>query len=265
MYNVVDLLAFTIAISYLFAQTAAKSWWSLFLQALAIRCCFMTGLGLMASTILYNTCSSVSDANFALFAKLPATTHTLKQIDDQSVWGFWTLLYMIILGSVQLGLGELVPLNVDTDQHLSSATAEYIAFVVVRLLFVGLQVFQSFAVPFIKWVSWLIVTTHMALYGGLMGDAELLPPGETSGWAVHATSSEVEAFACGVLETHFSLSERATLDDDMLQRYAAQSCQTLKLKAIPPAVAGHAVLAALTARVPSRNMHNITANAFQMV
>ena len=261
MYNVVDLLAFTIAISYLFAQRAATSWWSVILQALAIRCCFKTGLALVGSTILYNTCSSVSDANFALFAKLPAVTHLLKHINDDSIWGFFNLLWMTALLCVQLGLGELVPLNVDTDQHLSSATAEYIAFVVVRILLIGLQFFSITNNS--DWGSWVVISTHVVFYGGLMGDVEVLPPGKASGWAVIATSSEVEAFACGLLATSLSLSELATLDDDMLQRYAAQSSKTLK--AIPPAAAGRAVLAALTARAPSRKMNNTSANAFQMV
>ncbi|KAJ1479715.1 hypothetical protein T484DRAFT_1958309 [Baffinella frigidus] len=265
MYNVVDLLTFTIVVSYLFAQRAATSWWSVFLQTLAIRCCFMTGISLVSSTVMYNASSSVSDANVALFAKLPATTHLLKHINDDSVWGFLSLLFMAVLLGMQLGLGELVPLSVDTDQHLSSATAEYIAFVVVRILLVGLQFFAVLWGKYSNWGNWVFVSTHVVLFGGLMGDAEVLPPGETSGWAVLATSSEVEAFACGLLATHLSLAERATSDDVMLQRYAAQSGQALKLKAISPAVAGHAVLAALTARAPSRKMNKISARPFQMV
>ena len=40
----------------------------------------------------------------------------------------------------QLGLGELLPLKVDTDQALNGATGEYIAFVIVRIICVGLPV-----------------------------------------------------------------------------------------------------------------------------
>jgi len=202
MYNVVDLLAFTISISFLLSAEPAVTWYALFLHSLLVVSSFQTGIGLLASTVLYNTTSCVSDANIPLFAKQTATIAQIKLVNDYSIFGFLGMIIACAWTAISLGVGEALPLAVDTSEpDFQKASVEYLAFFVARLVFV-------FAAPFgfFFYRSWghrssflvnISMTTHAAMFGGLMGDVEVLPPGEEPGWAIRASLAECDEFCCG--------------------------------------------------------------------
>lgn len=75
MYNVIDLLVLTINMSYLIAAELSavgpSSWTGVVITALMSYSATLAGVGMGLSTIIYNTASAVSDANFIVGRRHP--------------------------------------------------------------------------------------------------------------------------------------------------------------------------------------------------
>ena len=91
MYNVIDLLVFTIDMTYLITVELSGKGPSSVAALLILICIgistFKTGVAMIFSTIVYNTASAVSSQNFIVWCKLPNTTRSFKLINDLSIYG----------------------------------------------------------------------------------------------------------------------------------------------------------------------------------
>ena len=90
VYNVIDLLVLTINMAYLITADLGaigpNSWCAVVLLTMQGSAAMLSGFGMVSSTILYNTASAVSDANFVVFAKLPSTLRYMRLINDLSIF-----------------------------------------------------------------------------------------------------------------------------------------------------------------------------------
>jgi hypothetical protein len=78
MYNLLDLLAFTIAIQWLSASTTPTEPIDLIIYICAALSGVASVNGCLLSAVAYNTCSAVSPQNFHAFAKAHATLRMMK-------------------------------------------------------------------------------------------------------------------------------------------------------------------------------------------
>lgn len=187
MYNVVDLLTFTIGMQFLLEEK--KEEWSsnvfdLVIVFFAALCIVLSGVGMFASTILYNTASSVSESNFHAFCKVPATNRALMGVNDHSIWGFNSLCFCASATIMKYAFS-------DNDFSTNFDIARAVVLAPLPLYMIRLQ--------FGKALSGIVLTTHYALYTGFMGDAEVVPEGETPGWAVRWSQNDIFEFLAGVI------------------------------------------------------------------
>ena len=162
MYNVADLLTFTIGAQFILesasnyddasAREGSLTWFDPVIYFLSMSSVMMSGFGLMASTILYNTASSVHEVNFTAFAKSKATGMSMLMVNDLSIFGFVPLIFSCVFSSFKIGF-----LHNSLETPLDIAKA--IGFSAFFLMFPLLMYKQSTGVA---------LTTHYSLYGGLM-------------------------------------------------------------------------------------------------
>ena len=96
MYNMVDLLTFTIGMQFLLEEKKEmhsesgfiENYFDLIVAAIAVLSCVLSGTGMTASTIIYNSASSVHEANIQAFVKSPGVNQALMYVNDASIWGF---------------------------------------------------------------------------------------------------------------------------------------------------------------------------------
>jgi hypothetical protein len=133
---------------------------------------------MLSSTILYNTTSSVSEANIVAFAKAPATNANMLLVNDCSIFGFIPLVFAMY--------SSLLKFAIHNNQWENNVDFALIAIVILLVPF--------FVRYFIKNGMGVALTTHYALYGGLMSSEEVIPEGETSGWATRWAPEEVGGY-----------------------------------------------------------------------
>ena len=194
MYNVIDLLTFTVNISFMITMEAKgkgpDNWSSLLALFVLGVASSMSGFACVGSCMFYNTCSSVADVNFTAFCKTPAVIHMLKFVNDASIWsGFMTFFFgpLILMYRclVDLAPGEwvLYPGAEPTLVHWAYLVPVLAVTILYSILFLQPQVLCG-----------VLMGTHLAMYGGLMADRPIAPLAEDPAWAHRSTPEEVEAW-----------------------------------------------------------------------
>mmetsp|Transcript_16701 Transcript_16701/g.31263 ORF Transcript_16701/g.31263 Transcript_16701/m.31263 type:complete len:449 (+) Transcript_16701:155-1501(+) len=189
MYNVVDLLSVTIVVTYLYdgKESLPETYWDIVQAFIYFLSGLLSGTGMISSTILYNTASSVGEANFHAFVKTYGVNKVLMFVNDASIWGFNFLCMAMTCTFLKLSLHE----------NSFDSTFEIVRGVVVTL--------PALYFPFLmanRAGPGVQTSTNYALFGGLMSDLEVIPPGETSGWATRWSQEDITNFLMGVCHTN---------------------------------------------------------------
>ena len=193
MYNVIDLLTFTIDTTFLITMESKGSGPENWPTALALLTCasaaLLSGLGCGGSCILYNTCSAVSVENFSVLVKTPAFIHFHKMVNDASMYGAMLTF-------------TIVPTLLTYRLVVDLAPREWV-------LFPGMdpvEVHWAWYVPLLIIPIWVAIpklgamnqgvfyTTHYAMYGGLMADTPIAPLTEDPTWLFRSTPTEIAAW-----------------------------------------------------------------------
>ena len=227
MYNVIDLLVFTIDMTYVMSLeisgSGAQSMVQVIILVLVGVSAAKTGIGMVLSTILYNTCSACSVENFLVFAKMPTSTRALKLVNDLSIYGSLWLVFTLPLVLYRIAIenhaGWAHAENVLTDHANATLTSslfpvapqwQYAVAVVVVPVVWFLTVFGGFAenVP---------AFTHLAMYGGLFSASPFGPQASDPGW-VHRSSPEevMDAVAAHAMDVG---SDPKTCQHDCAEMY----------------------------------------------
>jgi hypothetical protein len=247
MYNVATLLTFTIGCQFIieFAGIArigdrtdggpGFSWFDIPIFVTVTVSSIMSAFGMLSSTILYNTASSVSIANFPAFIKAPYTNKTLLMVNDCSIFGF-------------------VPLAVTAFFSLCKMVIEDNAFeywpdrIIAILPVLFLCTFLFFLA---KQGDTVALTTHYALYGGLMSSEEVLPPGETPGWAIRWAPERIGEFLGDTVFATSNFKANKDWQNDMMTKYASITAEVQLSSrgdegdALVPEDVAHSVIAAV--------------------
>ena len=168
MYNVVDLLTFTIGMQFLLEEKKEmhegegfiENIFDLIIVFICILSCVLSGTGMTASTIVYNSSSAVHECNMQAFVKSPGVTGALMFVNDASIWGFNFLCMGAVFTSLKFAWSDN-----KLETSFDFARAIILTFPVLYLFFlIGARI--DSAVSF---------STHYALYAGLMSDQEVIP------------------------------------------------------------------------------------------
>lgn len=237
MYNVIDLLVFTIDMTYLMSLdvsgSGAQSMVQVLLLILVGVSAAKTGIGMVLSTILYNTCSACSVENFLVFAKLPTSTRALKLVNDLSIYGSLWLVFTLPLMLYRIAVEN--PAGwADHAAHSSPLTAGGAVTGAIngtltsRLFPVSPQWHYAIAIVVIP-VVWLLAVmagfaenvpafTHFAMYGGLFSASPFGPQAADPGWVHRSSPEEVsDAVAAHAMDVG---SDRQTCQHDCAEMYA---------------------------------------------
>jgi hypothetical protein len=191
MYNVIDLLVFTIDATYLMTMELSgkgpDSWAGVVILTLVGLGAVGSGVGMVGSTILYNTASAVSDANFVVFAKTPSVINHLKFVNDFSIFsGNFTcfatffLLYRVCVDHVQSSWYMYPGAEV---------TAGHWYYALPALVLPPLWMIKGFP----QFAGGIFVGTHYVMYGGLMSGDPIQPLADDPTWAHRSSPEEISA------------------------------------------------------------------------
>lgn len=165
------------------------------------------GLGMVGSTIIYNTVSAVADSNFIVYAKLPSTLDMFKMVNDTSIFsGIFTcfaIILMIYRVSIDLTEGavwRMYPGGPDIIAHWYYCTP--ILLVPFYALFTHMPAFGN----------GIFVGTNVVLYGGLMSPDPVPPLAEDPTWAHRSSPEQIAAWL-----------SRAAMDNGQYKK--AKDCQ----------------------------------------
>jgi len=193
MYNVIDLLVFTVDTSFLITMESTRagpnSWSGMLLVLIFGTAAILSGISTLGSCVFYNTCSAVSEVNFSAFCKTPQTSNMLKFINDASIFaGFTTCLFCPLL------LIYRCVVELYDDEWIMYPGAEpieghwYYGLPCLLLpLYCGWYYFQPF-------VSGIFNGTQFVMYGGLMADEPIPPVKEDPTWVYRSTPGEIAAW-----------------------------------------------------------------------
>ncbi|GMH74499.1 hypothetical protein TrLO_g15849 [Triparma laevis f. longispina] len=191
MYNVVDLLTFTIGAQFLLEEKKElpmkENVFDLIICFISALSCVLSGTGMTASTITYNCASSVTEANMHAYVKSPGVNRCMMFINDVSIWGFNFLCVAMTLTVLKFGWSDN-----PMETTFQMVQAPLLTLPVLYLFYLGAN----------RIVPGVGFTTHYALYAGLMGDTEVIPEGETSGWAIRWSQDEIGAFLNDVTQAN---------------------------------------------------------------
>lgn len=226
MYNVIDLLVLTIDVTYLMSAelegVGPTSWAGyvvFFLYALGA---WLSGMGMVSSTIMYNTASAVSDANFIAYAKLPSTLRQFKMVNDASIWSgnFTTFATFFLIYRVSIDLTEgatwrMYPGGPDVAAHWYFCTP---------LLLVPFYGFWRFFSPFMHGV---ISGTHLVMYSGLMSSEPLPALAEDPTWAHRSSPGQIAEYLSEVSIRNGQPKRAKDCQVGIATLYAEQSVATI--------------------------------------
>lgn len=198
MYNVVDLLVFTVGMSYVIVAGPATTWLDIVEQFLIILSTGWSGLGVGISAIFYNTCSAVSVANFQLFSRCSPTIATMKWTNDVAVLSSFGLLSVLPVRMFKNCFAEpgLIDFQIPNDGPHRDAFVAVRALTICVLPTLCLVSFMSRRTTI---QTKLGLFTHYAMHGGLFSDVEVLPEGESAGWGCRCTPEEADNFVGGLV------------------------------------------------------------------
>ena len=129
MYNVMDLLTFTIAMDILAtADPPAEEdspWVNVFILVFAAQTVVLSGLGMWLSTITYNSASAVHDHNFITWLRLLAVNRAFKICNDCGVMATCNI---VVTGGFLIAKVAFVPFDANAP------TAITVTMVVLNLL-----------------------------------------------------------------------------------------------------------------------------------
>lgn len=198
MYNVIDLLVLTIDFAYIITLGVAGGSCETVIDSiiLSIMClsAVLGGMGMIGSTILYNTASGVSDANFIVFAKLPAVLHYLKAVNDYSIHSGNALCF-----SIFAWLYKICVENGDTPW---ADKWQYCVCPIVLCFYV------FFGICGRSFMIFVPASTNLAMFGGLFNEEPIAPLRDDPTWAHRTSPTEIgewvsaEAVAMGANDDH---------------------------------------------------------------
>ena len=209
MYNVIDLLVLTIDFAYIItlgvAGGSCETVVDSIILTIMVLSLLLAGMGMTGSTILYNTASAVSDANFIVFAKLPVTLHYLKAVNDFSIWsgnfiffGTFAWLYKICVENGDTAWSE-----------------KYVYSIVPMLLAVG--TFIASAVIFTVYVPG---STNLAMFGGLFNSEPVAPLRDDPTWAHRSNPVEIGEWVAAQALAAAAEDDHDTVGADCADNYA---------------------------------------------
>ena len=215
---------------------------------------WLSGMGMVSSTIMYNTASAVSDTNFIVYAKLPSTLRQFKMVNDASIWSgnFTTfatffLIYRVCIDLTEGATWRMYPGGPDVEAHW------YYCVPILLVPFYGLYRFMG---PFYAGV---MSGTNLVMYGGLMSSQPLPPLADDPTWAHRSSPGQIAEYLsvvairngqpkgakeCQVgIATHYADSTVAAMSGDeaadgALATGAGESSQLTLLSSILTSVLG---------------------------
>ena len=191
VYNVIDLLVLTINMAYLMSADLSgvgpDSWASVVIITFQGTAAMMAGFGMVSSTILYNTASAVSDANFIVFAKLPSTLRYMKLINDLSIFSgnatsFMSVpffLYRIVVDHMAT-TWVMYPGGPDIEGKWYYALPALVV-PMATMLWAGSA-----------WMHNLVQCTHQAMYGGLFSSEPIAMLVDDPTWPYRCSPEQLE-------------------------------------------------------------------------
>ena len=193
MYNVITLLVLTMDMTYLMSaelEGAGPTSWAnyvvFFLFALGA---MYSGLGMVASTIMYNTASAISDSNFIVFVKLPCILGMFKLVNDTSIWSgnftFFAIIFLVYRVCIDLTEGSvwrMYPGGPDVIAHW---------YYCIPILLVPCY---TFAAKMPTFFHGIMAGTNLALYGGLLSADPVPPLKEDPTWAYRSSPEQVAEY-----------------------------------------------------------------------
>lgn len=234
MYNVIDLLVFTIDMTYVMSLEINGSGAQSLVQVLIL--VFMgisaakTGIGMVFSTIVYNTCSACSVENFLVFAKLPTTTRSLKLVNDLSIYGSLWLVFTLPLCLYRITVESPAGWATTADNRGADSNSTLVS----SLFPVAPQWYYGIAALIIP-ALWLLSVlggflqnvppiTHMAMYGGLFSPSPFGALAKDPCW-VHRSSPEEVSDAVAAHAIHVGADKKTCQHDcaEMYSRLARES------------------------------------------
>ena len=221
MYNVMDLLTFTIAMDILAtADPPAEEdspWVNVFILVFAAQTVVLSGLGMWLSTITYNSASAVHDHNFITWLRLPAVNRAFKICNDCGVMATCNI---VVTGGFLIAKVAFVPFDANAP---TAITVTMVVLNLLMLLYLAKEFFglctgggAGSCVP---------LMTNAALFGGLMGDQPVCPDGVEDGeaWARAASTEELMRCVYGNLLERTKSKDKKTCVPPTLDEYAAKA------------------------------------------
>lgn len=179
MYNVLALLSFTIGFNMLMSKEPLVEWIDAVIFLIVLLSTIMSAAGINATAIVFNITSACSDANSTALHKMPHMCRYMKQANDMCLLGNLPLLFAAILLAIKRGC---LPFE-DNGEPLPMFLLVGTIVIIVFCLWLGRH--NNLATPM----------TCMVLFGGMMQDTALAPPGkDPKTWPYTATGKEIEAF-----------------------------------------------------------------------
>ena len=223
MYNVIDLLVFTIDMTYLVtADLSAKGptgWCGVMVYTLIAMGAFGSGASMVSSTVLYNTVSTISDANMIVFCKLPSTIYFFKFINDYSIFsGFFTMsacffvLYRVTVEIVLEGPAwRLYP----GGPEFSPQWYYCVSIWLLPMLWM--------AKSLVPQAHGVVSSTHYAMYAGLMSSEPIAPLREDPTWAHRSSPEAIAEFVTKQGMAVGAATDPKQCEQQAAQRYAEQT------------------------------------------
>lgn len=236
MYNVIDLLVLTINFTYLVSVGVGGGTCETIIDAMLLTIMSLSALlasmGMTGSTILYNTCSAVSDANFIVFAKLPGTLMYCKAINDCSIHAGNCVAF-----SMFFWLYKICVENGDTPFR------DKWQFVVAPIAIVVIS-FLSLMGPFFD--IYVPTATHLAMFGGLFNSEPIAPLKEDPAWATKMSPTEIGEYVSSLAESAGQADDHYVVGQDVADSYARETVANIHGAGRDAQGADHLLSAALS-------------------
>ena len=190
MYNVMGLLNLTITAPFLLDSeqpTESIDIAIFWIMGFSFLC---SSLGIILSTIMYNTASVVHEKNFPLFGKTTAAALCAGRVNDLMFLGFFLFVWAMVIFFCKMGLPGIA---YTTGQEHDPPLSKTIWFLLL------LPVFMYMSEK--KMQISVVLATHMAVFAGLMHSTPIAPEkaGDPAAWQLRATQEEADAFVHDVM------------------------------------------------------------------
>ena len=222
VYNVIDLLVLTINMAYLITADLSgigpNSWCSVVLLTCQGTSSILAGVGMIASTILYNTASGVSDANFVVFGKLPSTLRYMRLINDVSIFAGQFTVISTFFFLYRICVDHMNPIWVMYPGGPEIEGRWYYALPALIVPLIAM-LYNMFMV----WMPNLIQCTHQAMYGGLFSSDPIQPLADDPTWAHRCSSEQLAEHVNASAIATARATKPAACEAEAAQMYAEQT------------------------------------------